>query len=201
LAIRNVLAACVRHHDFCSVQLPSEQCTAPIRDMYLARTATPLPTDVEAALTTSISLGAPGDEHADFSQTRFPRVAFFDKAQLSKANFTGSDLVFAIFWNANLSEAKFQGACLTFAGLNGANLRNADLTSADLYHAQLRDADLTGADLRGADLRNISGMTPTDIRAVAVTNDNTQFGDVERRDPNYCGPQAAVGIELHPFPQ
>lgn len=79
MTIRNVLAAFVRHHDFCSAQPPSQQCTAPIRDMYLARTATPLPTDVEAAFSAALSLTAAGDDFADLSQTRFPRVVFPDK--------------------------------------------------------------------------------------------------------------------------
>lgn len=201
LTIRNVLAAFVRHHDFCSVRAPSEQCTAPIRDMYLARTATPLPTDVEAAFTTALSLSVPSDDPADFSQTRFPRVDFLDKAQLQHANLTGSDLVFANLWQADMSEAKLQGSCLTFANLTAANLRNADLSSVDFYHAQMRNADLTGADLRGADLRNIFGMTPNQIQAMAVTDKDTKFGNVERRDPNFCGPQASLGVELHPFPQ
>ena len=198
--IRNVLAAFVRHHDFCSVQPPSEQCTAPIRDMYLARTITPLPTDVGAALTTALSLTAAGD-HADFSQTRFPRVAFGRGAPLQRADFTGVDLVFGAFWEADLSGAKLSGSCLTFASLDGANLRDADLSAADLYHARLGGADLTGADLRGADLRNVSGMTPDQITAMAVTDEGTKFGDVERREQNFCGPQATIGIELHPFPQ
>jgi hypothetical protein len=199
--IRNVLAAFVRHHDFCSTQPPSEQCTAPIRDMYLARTATPLPTDVEAALTTALSLTEAGEDLADFSQTRFPRVDFPAKAQLQRANLTGTDLVFAGLWRANLSEAKLQSSCLTFANLTDATLRNAYLTGTDLYHAQMSRVDLTGADLRGADLRNIFGMTPDQIRAVAVTDKDTKFGDVERRNPNFCGPNASLGVELHPFPQ
>jgi hypothetical protein len=201
LTVRNVLAAFVRHHDFCSVQPPSGQCTAPIRDMYLARTATPLLTDVQAALTTALSLTMADEDRADFSQTRFPRVAFPAMAQLRRANLTGADLVFASLWQADLSEAKLQSSCLTFANLTEANLRNADLTGADFYHAQLSKANLTGADLRGADLRNIFGMTSDQVRAAAMTDKYTQFGDVERREPNPCGPHASLGIELHPFPQ
>ena len=142
-----------------------------------------------------------GDDFADFSQTRFPRVDFGDKAQLQRANLTGADLVFASLWQADLSEAKLRGSCLTFANLTEVNLRNADLSGADFYNAQMSRADLTGADLRGADLRNIFGMTPDQIRAVAVTDKDTEFGDVERRDPNFCGPNASLGVELHPFPQ
>ncbi|WP_442785246.1 hypothetical protein [Amycolatopsis sp. H20-H5] len=44
-----------------------------------------------------------------------------------------------------------------------------------------RLAQMSGADLTGADLRNIVGMTPDQIRALAVTDKNTEFGDVERR--------------------
>ncbi|MFC0111466.1 pentapeptide repeat-containing protein [Kibdelosporangium aridum] len=201
LTIRNVLAAFVRHHDFCSVQPPSQQCTAPIRDMYLARTATPLPTDVEAAFSAALSLTAAGDDFADLSQTRFPRVVFPDKAQMRRVDLTEADLVFASFWQADLSGAKLSGSCLTFANLTQANLRNADLSSADFYHAQMSNADLTGADLRGADLRNITGMTPEQIQAVSVTDKDTKFGEVQRRDQNFCGPQASLGVELHPFPQ
>lgn len=169
--------------------------------MYVARTVTPLPTDVEAALSTAQALTVAGDDLANFSQTRFPRVDFSDKSQLRRTNFTGADLVFASLWQADLSEAKLRSSCLTFANLSDANLRNADLAHADFYHAQLYRTDFTGADLRGADLRNVLGITPDQIRAVARTDEDTLFGDVERREPNYCGPLASIGLELHPFPQ
>ncbi|WP_268811615.1 hypothetical protein [Kibdelosporangium aridum] len=44
-------------------------------------------------------------------------------------------------------------------------------------------------------------MTPEQIQAVAVTDKDTKFGEVQRRDQNFCGPQTSLGVELHPFPQ
>jgi Pentapeptide repeats (8 copies) len=198
LTVRNVLASFVRHHDFCVPQPPAEQCTAAIRDLYLARTARPLPTDVGAALTTALSVTGVGDDLADFSQTRFPRVSFAPRAHVQRADLTNADLVFAGFSGANLAWSRLSGSCLTYANLTDADLSNADLSHADLYEAQISHAKLTGADLRGADLRNVFGMTPAEIQAVAVTNSDTKFGQLERRTEDvFCGPQAALGIVLH----
>jgi uncharacterized protein YjbI with pentapeptide repeats len=58
----------------------------------------------------------------------------FQFSNLTNANFSNSDLGWAVFFNANL----------TGADLTGANLKNVNLTGADL----------TGADLTGADLEN-----------------------------------------------
>ena len=160
LTVRNVLAAFVRYHDFCAVQPPAEQCTAPFGDLVLARTAMPLPTDVYAALTTALSLTTAGDDIADFPQTRFPRADFPLKAQIRRADLSGADLTFAGFSGADLAFSNMSGSCLTWAHLTDADLSKAELSGADLYDAQLRNANLTGADLRGADLRNVFGMTP-----------------------------------------
>jgi hypothetical protein len=82
---------------------------------------------------------------------------------------------------------------------------HANLRGADLYHAQISKANFTGADLRRADLRNVFGMTPDQIRAVAVTDADTKFlarpdrvEDIKpRTDDVYCGPQTSLGVVLH----
>jgi hypothetical protein len=205
LTVRNVLAAFVRQHDFCVAQPPAKQCTAAVRDLYFTRTIMPMPTDIYAALTTALSLTAAGGDLADFSQTRFPRAYFPERAQIRRANLSDADLVFAGFSGADLAFSNLSGSCLTYANLTGADLSNADLSGADLYFAQIGNANLTGADLRGADLRNVFGMTPDKIRAVAATDANTKFlarpervEEITRRteDPS-CGPLTSLGIVLH----
>ena len=89
--------------------------------------------------------------------------------------------------------------------MTGADLSNANLSGADLYHAQIGKANLTGADLRGADLRNVFGMTPDEIRAVAITDSSTDFlarpdrvEEIKKRTEDvFCGPQTSLGIVLH----
>ena len=64
-----------------------------------------------------------------------------------RANLSGADLS-----GTDLSEANLSGADLRWANLSGADLRWANLSGADLRWANLSGADLSGADLRGADL-------------------------------------------------
>ncbi|MEU7857849.1 pentapeptide repeat-containing protein [Nonomuraea sp. NPDC049141] len=54
-------------------------------------------------------------------------------------------------------------------------MHEADLSGAILTGAHLTEADLTQADLTGADLRNITGITPEEIRKVAKTYNDTKF--------------------------
>jgi uncharacterized protein YjbI with pentapeptide repeats len=118
--------------------------------------------------------------------------------QLSRADLSGSDLVFASFGGANLERSDLAGSCLTYADLAGADLSGANLTSADLHEADLSSANINGADLRGADVRNVFGMTPDQIQAVAITSAATKFGKIENRTEYVlCGPEASIGIVLH----
>lgn len=64
------------------------------------------------------------------------------RANLSKTNLSG----------VNLIEADLSGALLIETNLSGADLGGADLSGADLRGANLSRADLSWANLRGADL-------------------------------------------------
>lgn len=199
LTVRNVLAAFVRDHDFCTAQPPATQCAAPITDLVLARSSKLLPADVYAALTTASSLSTGKDDLADFSESRFPRVYFPQGADLRYADLHDADLTFAGLYKVNLMFVDASGACLTAANLTGADLSHADLRGADLSLAQLSGANLSGADLRGADLRSVFGMSPDEIRSVAMTDSSTDFGEVRLSQVSQgCGPLSAVGLVLHP---
>lgn len=78
------------------------------------------------------------------------------RANLYKADLSGTDLR-----GANLSGTNLRGADLDGANLDGANLRWADLRGADLTGANLRHADLRGANLTGADVSNARYSTTT----------------------------------------
>ncbi len=69
------------------------------------------------------------------------------RADLRRANLSGTDL-----WRANLSGANLSESYLSGADLSGANLRRANLSGANLWRADLRRANLSGANLSGANL-------------------------------------------------
>ncbi|GAA0395468.1 hypothetical protein Acor_72440 [Acrocarpospora corrugata] len=196
--IQKLLAAFVRNHDLCTPQPPPPQCATEPPSKPDATQYMRLPTDVYAALTiapalTTATPATKPQDHADFSQTRFPHADLF-RANLSSANLNSTDLTGANLANAdltdvdlanadltdvfltdaNLTRADLSGANLTRADLYAADLTGVDLSGADLTGANLTDADLTGADLSsailtnallsGANLTNVRGMTPDEIR-------------------------------------
>jgi uncharacterized protein YjbI with pentapeptide repeats len=108
-------------------QLGSEKVVIRLGGIYALRDGTrattpasPLPTDIQAALTVI------GRRSASRSGV--------DRIDLSGASLVGADLV-----DANLVDA----------GLAGANLTNANLSGANLTWANLSDANLNGAHLGG----------------------------------------------------
>lgn len=78
------------------------------------------------------------------------RGEFGRKADLTRANFEGADLMGAELPGANLLRANLQGADLLLADLRGACLIEADLSEANLVSANLRGASLVGANLSTA---------------------------------------------------
>nr|WP_176573429.1 pentapeptide repeat-containing protein [Nonomuraea pusilla] len=89
----------------------------------------------------------------------------FVEASMGDVRLVGAKLPGAYMW----------GADLLAADLSGATLRDAHLRSANLSLANLAGTDLRGTDLRGADLRGVKGITPAEIRKVAITDASTKF--------------------------
>ena len=80
------------------------------------------------------------------------RKASLLEANLSRVNFTLSDLFCADFRGCNLEGAKFLFTTLVGAKFEGANLAGSDLRRAFLYAADFTRANLSKADLSGTDL-------------------------------------------------
>ncbi|GAA1676892.1 hypothetical protein GCM10009733_087240 [Nonomuraea maheshkhaliensis] len=159
--IYDVLTAFVREHD------PVPEAKPPAKPA----------ADIQAALTV-IGRGTAEPYYlplnADLGEIRAPG------ANLDHANLISSDLRLANLRKANLVQATLIDANLSRADLSGADLSRADLSGVNLSKAHLRGADLSetdlsGADLKGADLRGVRGMTPDQIRRVAVTDKTTRF--------------------------
>ncbi|STX02578.1 pentapeptide repeat-containing protein [Kocuria rosea] len=114
------------------------------------------------------------------------------KAQLYRANFSGSTIVAANREGALMVRSQWERSQLHMcnfkeANLREANLRGATLKGVSLVNATLIGADLSGADLRGADLAGakfhinklepeVAISTPSDSypdAKVAIWDDNT----------------------------
>jgi uncharacterized protein YjbI with pentapeptide repeats len=124
-----------------------EALTASIRDGTRATTpASPLPTDIQAALTVigRRSASRSGVDRIDLSGV--------DRIDLRGASLVSADLVDANLADANLAGANLTNAHLSGAYLTWANLFNANLTGADLVGADLTRASLSGAHLDSASL-------------------------------------------------
>jgi uncharacterized protein YjbI with pentapeptide repeats len=72
------------------------------------------------------------------------------RADFSRKNLAGADLVDAKLREAVLNKTNLRGADLTLADLRGANLLQANLADANLLGSQFQQADLQAADMRGA---------------------------------------------------
>ncbi|GLW25996.1 hypothetical protein Mame01_60380 [Microbispora amethystogenes] len=176
--IRNVLAAFVRNHDFCTLATgqakPPKDCTASDRDAIAEMPRTRPGADVHAALIIAPTLAdhTTFDAYADFSRARFPRAdlsrmalsnsfmtdtngkaVYFPTVDLSGALLMGADLYDAMLIGAILEDADLRGAFLRDANLKGADLSYSDLRWADLRGAALEQGKLHWANLAGADLR------------------------------------------------
>lgn len=81
---------------------------------------------------------------ADLSNAKLQR-AFFASFNGDGADFTDSDLTYAVCYFGSWVGAKFVRTNLTDATFAHANLRNADFRGATLKGADFPDADLTGA--------------------------------------------------------
>lgn len=145
-------------------------------------------TDVQAALT----VVARRDITHDGSQTL---------VDLTGAELSGANLLYADLDEANLSGVDLRNARLTGANLYGADLADADMAGADLDHAVVSDVSLSGADLHDAsffganlglsrlDNTNLTGadldkanLTHADLRDADLTNAFTGLAILEGAD-------------------
>lgn len=120
------------------------------------------------------------------------------RADLSDADLTGTDLKLADFRGANLSQADLSHAILHLTNLTGANLvganlygtyflvtklKDANLTGANLMRTTFDDADLSGADLGVAHLGGANFLRATlkgaNVKGAAVGR--TVFTDIDLR--------------------
>ncbi|MDD2956672.1 MAG: pentapeptide repeat-containing protein [Oscillospiraceae bacterium] len=89
-----------------------------------------------------------------------------EKADLSRANLSWS----------NLSDANLSGSNLSWSNLSDANLSGSNLSDADLSRANLRGTNLSGTDLSSANLSDATGLiSPIDYMR----------GNFERVDGGY----------------
>lgn len=108
---------------------------------------------------------------ADFTAAQFNdiRLSFswlteccFSKAQLQRAYFVNSDLLYIDCSHADLTEAHLDNVKLKKANLRGAKLQRAKIRTADLSEVDLSGADLSFANLDRTSLRN-ANLHQTDL--------------------------------------
>ena len=122
--------------------------------------------------------GEDGGKRADLSRANL-RGANLLMANLHRADLRGAAICGAHLYGAVLSRADLHGAYLNGADLGSADLRGAYLNVADLHRADLCGADLSGTYIRGADLReaelsgaelNGSDLRGADMRGANIDN-------------------------------
>ncbi len=89
---------------------------------------------------------------ADFSFSEM-EGANFSSALMGKANFYGANMKFARFAKADLSHAEFSKMNLFQGSLEKANLEGADLSGSNLYGAEFLDSVIKGTKLTFANLK------------------------------------------------
>ena len=93
----------------------------------------------------------------------------FENQNLTRKNFSGSNLAGTDFSHANLQGATFDGSNLNGADFEGADLRNASFDGANLTGANLDGAKLDGVKFEGANLDgvnlNVRALSQAQIRA------------------------------------
>ena len=136
--------------------------------------------------------GDPTGVKADLSRADLSGSCL-SRANLSEADLSGADLSWADLSGADLSEANLSGANLIGANLRGADLSEADLSGADLSWADLREADLSWADLRGSCLSRANLRGATHVETAIVDNHTLFFSMQCPESGSYTGFKKAGG--------
>ena len=120
---------------------------------------------------TKILLGEITSNRADLSD------ANLSGTDLSEANMIGANLSGTNLSDANLRGAYLRGADLSDTNLIGANLRGANLSDANLIVANLIVANLSCANLRGANLRG-ADLSYANLRGADLSDANLRGADL-----------------------
>ncbi|MFB7864490.1 pentapeptide repeat-containing protein [Streptomyces sp. NPDC056069] len=177
----SVIAAYVRAH-----------ARLPVGQVHDAGVAQPLPVDLQAAVT--VLANRPVDV-TDTTRLQLRYVSLrgladmgdLDRARQDLHEQRYEDLVLrSPAYRANLLRADLTGSDLRDASLVHAGLGEALLSGADLRGADLRETDFTGAVLRGADLRGanlaVAGFSGNDMRGVRLADVRAQRAFFSRAD-------------------
>ncbi len=126
-----------------------------IDDENLQAELSPLPTDIQAALTAIARRDISKEEENQNLDLRYIdiRGADLSSANFCGADFTGSDLRYCTFFAANLETADFSGVNLQEAVFYEANLHSCLFYEANLQAAVLRKANLSRAVFYQANLQ------------------------------------------------
>ncbi|MCX8026787.1 MAG: pentapeptide repeat-containing protein [Thermodesulfovibrionales bacterium] len=123
-----------------------------------------------------------------YFKNAFIRNSVFDRANLTKTDFSAAAMVFNSFVKADLRDAILQGANFSFSNFDSANLCRAKLNQVPgtalaitLDGSYMKDANLAYTDLTGASMKNISFHGWYEISDV-----NTCIPDDSCGFTNYC---------------
>jgi uncharacterized protein YjbI with pentapeptide repeats len=118
---------------------------------------------------------------ADLSTANLQR-ADLSEANLREGNFHGANLSHAFLAGANASDANLHGVNAVQADFRGANLARSDLGAAHLAAAMWREANASEADLRGAHLEqanlSVVNLEQADLSGAILTQADLRGSDL-----------------------
>ena len=138
----------------------------------------------------------------DLSKIELTRFNF-DKAELSKANLSGTKIYCGSFKEACLSNCNLEGAymdaMLTKSNLNGVNGKNADFSSdecdyAYFVNAILQNANFTGATICNADFTH-ADLSEADFEGADL--DHANFAYANLQNANLLGVRNLESVNLY----
>ena len=113
-------------------------------------------------------------------------LTLIPKADLTGANFSGSDFKHSIFKNIDLTNADLSSAYFLGVDFTGANLTGADLSYASFAYSSLSGVNLDGTTLHAVNFQ-YADLSGQDFTVTDVITDGLSFVETNLSNSNFSG--------------